>query len=206
MSRFLKARNLAVIILAIALGLLMARGASDSRPYLKVTGPPPLRFQYVAASTPELLALLVLPKQAASTITNMPPSKPESARAENYNSGNTILPVISSGAPGMFPFGAFPYGGMYPYGMPPYGMAMGTGMYGPAPMAVPTVPVGVSSNSASNMLSVTPQMINDYFKSNPTEPAPAPSQYQPGQAIMVPQELGFVPPTIPQSQSSYTSK
>ena len=79
------------------------------------------------------------------------------------------------------------------------------GMYAPPPMGVPMAPAGGSTNSASNMLSVNPQMITNYF-TNPTQPAPAPSLYQPGQSIMVPQELGFVPPTIPQPQSSYTSK
>jgi hypothetical protein len=200
MSRFSRARNLSAIIVAMAMGLLAARGASGGKPYLKVTGPPPLRFEFVAANNAPFLALLTLPTQKESSITNMPPPKPESARAETYTSGDTIMPVISNGGfpYGMFPYGASPYGGMYPYGMSSWG----------APMAVRTGPAAVSTNSASNMLSVTPQMINDYFKPNPTEPAPtAPSQYQPGDAIMVPQELGFVPPpTIPQSQSSYTSK
>jgi hypothetical protein len=213
MSGFSKARNLNAIILAMAIGLLAAWNVSaDSKSYLKAVGPPPLRFELTAVDDAEFLALLTLPKQAESSITNMPPPKPESDRAENYNSGSTILPVISNGGVpyGMFPYGGFPYGGlggMYPpYGMSSWG-APGMGVYEPPPMTVPTTPAGVSSNSASNMLSVNPQMINDYFKANPTQPAPAPSQYQPGDSIMVPQELGFVPPpTIPQPQSSYTSK
>jgi hypothetical protein len=206
MSRFSRARNLSAIIVAMVMGLLAARGVSGGKPYLKVTGPPPLRFEVVAVNNAGFLALLTLPTQKESSITNMPPPKPESARAETYTSGDTIMPVISNGGfpYGMFPYGAFPYGGMY--GMSPWG-APGMGVYAPPPMAVPTTPAGASSKSASNMLSVTPQMITNYF-TNPAEPAPAPpSQYQPGQSIMVPQELGFVPPpTIPQSQSSYTSK
>ncbi len=207
MSRFSKARDLSAIILVMTLGLLAARGASGGRPYLKVTGPPPLRFAYVAENDAAFLALLTLPKQAESTITNMPPPKPEADRAETYTSGDTILPVISNSS---FPYGMFPFG-VFPYGMPPSSMSpwgvMGTGMSGPSNPGVPMAPAGASGNSASNMLSVNPQMITNYF-TNPTEPTPAaPSQYQPGQTIMVPQELGFVPPpTIPQPQSSYSSK
>jgi hypothetical protein len=206
MSGFLKTRKLSAIILAIAMGLLAARNVSaDSKPYLKAVGPPPLRFEYVAVNDADFLALLTLPKQKESSITNMPPPKPESARAETYTSGGTMAPVISNGG---FPYGVFPYGpyGIFPFGMLPWG-AMGTGMYGPYAPTVPMAPTGVSTNSASNMLSMTPQMINDYFKPNSTEPAPGgATQYQPGDTIMVPQELGFVPPTSSQSQSTYTSK
>lgn len=103
----------------------------------------------------------------------------------------------------MFPFGLFP--GMFPYGMLPWG-ASNMGAYPPPVSTVPTRPAPVSTNSASNLLSVNPQMINDYFTNPTAPPPPPPSQYQPGQSIMVPQELGFVPPANPQSQSTYTSK
>jgi len=186
-------------------GLLAARGDSGSKPYLKVTGPPPLRFEYVAENDAQFLALLTLPKQQESPITNMPPPKPESEKAETYTSGAMQSPVISASAYpyGLFSFGGFPYG-MPPYGMPPWG-APPMGAYGSYPTAVPTMPAGVPGNSASNMLSVNPQMINDYFKSNPTGATGA-TQYQPGDTITVPQELGFVPPANAPSQSSYTSK
>ena len=50
-------------------------------------------------------------------------------------------------------------------------------------------------NPASGMLNISPQMIAQYLKPNRSEPPPAPpSQFQPGQSILVPAELGFVPP------------
>jgi hypothetical protein len=187
------------------MGIFGARGASGSRPYLKVTGPPPLRFEPVAVDNADFLALLTLPEQRESSITNMPPPKPESARAETYTSGGTLAPVISNGGfpYGMFPFGFFPFG-MSPYGMGPWG-ASSMGMYPPPVSTVPTRPAGIPSSSASNMLSVPSQMINNYLQPNPTTPQP-PTQYQPGESIMVPEESGFVPPAPPQSQSSYNSK
>jgi len=64
---------------------------------------------------------------------------------------------------------------------------------------------GILDNPASNLLSITPEMINKYFKPEEREAAPAPNLFQPGQVIFVPAELGFVPPT-PQSRAIYNSK
>ena len=204
MSQFSKARTVSAIILVMAMGLLAAQAwPSSSKPYLKVTGPPPLRFEPVGGDHADFLALLTLPNQQESSITNMPPPKPESARAETYTSGPLQAPVISSGSDGMFPFGLFP--GMFPYGMLPWG-ASSMGMYAPPFSNVPAHPAGIPTSAASNMLSVTPQMINNYLQPNPTALQPPPAQYQPGDTIMVPQESGFVPPAPPQSQSSYISK
>ena len=58
---------------------------------------------------------------------------------------------------------------------------------------------------ASDMLSITPQMINEYFKPSRAEGDAEPGPYQHGQSIFVPAELGFVPPT-PESRAIYNSK
>jgi hypothetical protein len=60
-------------------------------------------------------------------------------------------------------------------------------------------------SSASDMLSITPQMISEYFKPKQPESAPEPSPFQRGQSIFVPAELGFVPPTSG-SRAIYHSK
>lgn len=59
-------------------------------------------------------------------------------------------------------------------------------------------------NSASELLSITPQMIDDYFKPTGTDVGGSTS-FQPGQTIFVPAELGFVPPASG-SRATYTSK
>ena len=63
---------------------------------------------------------------------------------------------------------------------------------------------GASPNSASDMLSVSPQMINEYFKpSREGNQDSGPLQH--GDTIYVPAELGFVPP-MSGSRAIYQSK
>jgi hypothetical protein len=59
--------------------------------------------------------------------------------------------------------------------------------------------------SASDMLSISPQMISDYFKPYRAEGATEPSLDQRGQILFVPAELGFVPP-MAGSRATYNSK
>lgn len=59
--------------------------------------------------------------------------------------------------------------------------------------------------SASDMLSITPQMISEYFKPYRAEGAPEPVPSQRGQTFSVPAELGFVPP-MPGNRATYNSK
>jgi hypothetical protein len=59
--------------------------------------------------------------------------------------------------------------------------------------------------SASDMLSISPQMISDYFKPYRAEGATEPSPDQRGQILFVPAELGFVPP-MAGSRATYNSK
>ena len=60
-------------------------------------------------------------------------------------------------------------------------------------------------SSASDMLSINPQMISDYFKPYRAEGAPEPGPFQHGESIFVPAELGFVPPASG-SRAIYNSK
>lgn len=62
------------------------------------------------------------------------------------------------------------------------------------------------ANAASDMLNITPQMIGNYLKPYPSVPLAGPSPFQPGQSILVPAELGFVPPMPGGSRAIYMSK
>ena len=80
-------------------------------------------------------------------------------------------------------------------------------------VSVPAVPAKIaatSPNAASELLNITPQMINDYFRpSQILGPPSSAMPFQPGQPIFVPAELGFVPPTPPvigNSQAIYQSR
>jgi hypothetical protein len=58
-------------------------------------------------------------------------------------------------------------------------------------------------SSASDMLSISPQMISDYFKPYSAEGDSESGPFQHGDQIFVPAELGFVPPG---SRAIYNSK
>jgi hypothetical protein len=78
--------------------------------------------------------------------------------------------------------------------------SMAGGTVAGAGNGVPILPVPAENalspnSSASDMLSITPQMISEYFKPYRAEGAPEPSPDQRGQTFSVPAELGFVPPT-----------
>jgi hypothetical protein len=74
----------------------------------------------------------------------------------------------------------------------------------PGPMELfPANPASTPGNPASNMLNMSPKMIDDYFK--PTRGDGSDGDFQRGQSIFVPSELRFVPP-MPQSRAIYISK
>jgi hypothetical protein len=75
---------------------------------------------------------------------------------------------------------------------------------------VPLLPVSAQNaagpvSSASDMLSINPQMISEYFKPYREDGAAGPDSFQHGDAIFVPAELSFVPPTSG-SRAIYNSK
>jgi hypothetical protein len=63
-------------------------------------------------------------------------------------------------------------------------------------------------NPASYMLNMVPQMINQYFTPNLSGGVMVgPNGYQQGDSVLVPAELGFVPPLpMPESRSVYKSQ
>jgi len=162
MNRFLNAQSWGVIVPAMLIILFTAGKAAGSKPYLKVVGPPPLRFEVVVPESPQFLQELTLPAFKKDTVTNMPAALPPASAIIN----------IAGGISGLYPG---------------YGLPIGSG---PANFA------GGPGNSASDMLSVRSQMIKDYFKPSPKDSdSNQQTQFQPGQTIYVPAELGFVPPS-----------
>jgi hypothetical protein len=64
------------------------------------------------------------------------------------------------------------------------------------------------ASPASDMLNMTPQMIVEYLKPNRSEGprGDEPSPYQPGQSIVAPDELNFLPPLPGGNRAIYISK
>ena len=130
-------------------------------PYLRIVGPPPLRFEAVAVQSPMFLAELALPKPKIAPQPPMPASQQTNNAAETQ--------TIAS----------------------------------PPPLLVPR-PLPLQ-NPASDLLSVTPEIINTYFKPNRRDSdIDETNAYQPGQSIFVPAELGFMPPMS--DRAMYISK
>jgi hypothetical protein len=162
------------IIFVVAIGILAVQKASGSVAYLEKVGPPPLRFELVAANNTLFMAELALPKPKTIVPPPMPTAPTNSASSETeIAAGGGVMGMYGAGNGGQF-FG------------------------GAAKNA------GGQRHSASDMLSVMPQMINEYFKPS-REGVPDSDSFQQGQSIFVPAELGFVPPTTG-SRAIYQSK
>ncbi len=161
----------------MAAGSLAMQTAVAAGPYLKTVGPAPLRFEAVSAPNPLILAELALPKPVVVETPAVP--MPANAPASTMNRG---AETYTAGAPILGNNSA--------------------GIFG-----IPAGNAAKGLNSASDLLNVTPQMIDEYFKSNRGEgPRDDSGEYQHGQSILVPAELGFVPPMPAQSHASYQSR
>lgn len=144
--------------------------------YLTVVGPPPLRFEPAASHDPEFIEELTLPQ----------PKNPETAVA--------ILPTNSPAVPAPVP------------------VPIATNKVSTAASSTGFLSDGAKraeglESPASNLLSIMPQMMTEYLKPIRVGAAPVDSNtYQPGETILVPAELGFVPPTPGESRAIYESR
>jgi hypothetical protein len=111
MNRFFNERSLGAIVLAMLIILFTAGKAAARQPYLKVVGPPPLRFAVVVAESPQFLQELTLPAFKKDTVTNMPAMQPPAPAVINIAGGISALfpgyrlplwggPANSAGVPG----------------------------------------------------------------------------------------------------------
>ena len=181
MNKIFKALTLGEILLALVVGIVAARTAQGREPYLQLVGPPPLRFEIPVANTPVIIAELALPT---------PPSESD-ADADATNSASAKKELSAPSAPE-------PLIPMPTANMNNRGTVIDTAV------GAPPAPV----DPASYMLNMIPQMINQYFTPMPGGGAVVgPNGYQSGDSVLVPAELGFVPPMpLPQSRSVYKSQ
>ena len=173
-------------------GLFFAPEAQGERAYLPAVGPPPLYF--MAATTnyfvfdPKALVLAAKSKNTNSSV-----ASPATIPATNAT--NTI--EASSPAP-----------------------ATATDAQRSAAMAIPSMvdenknPAqrynsDFSSPAASDLLTVTPQMINEYLKPGRSRSGSGNQFDQPGVVVFVPAEMQFQPPapkTGTESRATYRSQ
>lgn len=154
---------------------LFAALACPGEPYLALVGPPDLRFEVTATNNPLFTAELVLPKQILSA----PPDS--TVPGETNAMGNASGPGLDGAGAGAAEFAPGIAGGA----------AKNTGQ---------------AAGAASDMLNMQSQMVTEYLKPEQSAfPDAEPSPFQRGQSILVPAELGFVPPT-PGSRAIYLSK
>jgi hypothetical protein len=86
------------------------------------------------------------------------------------------------------------------------GLNAGAAEYGSAKTGGAAKNTGQAGDAASDLLNIQPQMVTEYLKPDQNVfPDAEPGSFQRGQSIMVPVELGFVPP-IPGSRAIYISK
>lgn len=175
MTIFSKARILNRILLGFAAGALAIQAVSASGPYLEAVGPPPMRYQVVVAPNPSFLAKLALPSQQAT-------QEPATAMpgADDQPPDNNAAPPVpwSNPVPGDNSGGSF---------------------------SIPAKNAESAPNPASDLLNITPQMINEYFKPNRRGDDNS-GPYQRGESILVPSEMGFVPPMPGGSRAIYQSR
>jgi hypothetical protein len=156
-------------IISVLATQVLASDSLGNNGYLQSVGPPPMRFEAVATNDSWFLSKLALPKPKAAVPSNnaAPATEPTNA-AEVVRDANPERAVPAK------------------------------------TKQVPVVAVTKvkenstnSTPSASDMLTITPQMINEYFKPAPAEAAGSPTNsLPPGATIFVPAELQFVPPTL----------
>jgi hypothetical protein len=176
MSKISKLRIFSQIILAAALGLIVIKAHSSQAPYLRLVGPPPLRFEVITPKSPLFIKELALPKPDSENTTD----EEMTNKAAADNSATNSAASSAKGGPG----GIFDQ------------LLAGSAKNAANP-----------TNAASDLLNVTPQMIDEYLKPGRGEsPDAGAGQFQAGQSILVPAELGFVPPMPGESRAIYISK
>jgi hypothetical protein len=184
MSRFSKSREITGVICAIASGIILVHEARGERAYLPSVGSPPLRFQ--AFTTNHLvfnLESFVMPAKPAGT------SNAVTQIAANFTkkiavSSQTPVALANANQTNQVP-------------LKPENGAGGKNN-SETPVFSPN-----ASSSASDLLTVTPQMITEYLKPAQTQTE---QPNETNSAVFVPAELQFAPPAPKapgESQATY---
>lgn len=170
MNGLIKYRHSTGVICLIVAGLFFVREVSAARAYLRVVGPPPLRFQ--AMTTNDFVydpKLFSLEPKLAETVSNA--VNQIAATATNADNSVAISPSVTN---------------VNPVAVSPE-IAADEGKN-----SAPHFNFNFATASASDLLTVTPQMITQYLKpeANATN-----SLDRPGAVVFVPAEMQFSPPT-----------
>jgi hypothetical protein len=186
-------RSVIRLILAAGLCLFAGREALASDGYLKIVGPPPLRFE-----SPETNTLLALKAVML---------KPKPSVTENTDSMATNMVAPATNAMAVAATVTNP-------------VAEVTAVTNQVASSVVTNTVDVngvnnisgdSPSSARDLLPVTAQMITEYLKPTKGQNATNPAD-QPGATVFVPNQMGFTPPvmqnppSVPESRAVYKSQ
>jgi len=177
---------------AIMAGLFFAHEAQGERAYLPTVGSPPLRF--VAEATnyfvydPKSMVLAAKPKDTNSTVTS--PMTSPMANATNGVESSSQNPMAATDA-------------QRP-------STMVSSMLNENKGSSQRYNSDFSPGAASDLLTVTPQMINEYLKPGRYKPGNGTNQFdQPGAVVFVPAEMQFRPPApknSTESQATYRSQ
>jgi hypothetical protein len=189
MNRFLKSRKFAGVIGAIVVGIFIVNPARGERAYLPAVGAPPLRFQ--AFTTNHLVFDL------KSFVATAKPAEILNAAAPVAMPANpTNLVAVSN----QIPVSAAIINQENPIPAKPEIVADAKKSF------TQRTDSEISSPAASDLLTVTPQMISEYLKPEQNE---ASRVEQPGPIMFVPPEMQFTPPapkTSGESRAIYKSQ
>jgi hypothetical protein len=175
MNRLLNSRKFVVIIFAIVAVAFADCEARGNQAYLSDVGSPPLRFEAVSTNhlVFDLKSLALMAKPAKTSDTASPPSVP----AVNVTNVVTVTNLISSSSANT----------NQPAAM------LQSASAGKNNSETPVISPNLSS-SASDLLTVTPQMIAQYLQPSQKTEEPADRRNQPGNSVFVPVEMQFAPP------------
>jgi hypothetical protein len=182
MNGFFRPRKLDGVILAIVVGIFAVHEAGGARAYLPAVGSPPLRFQAVDTNDTVLdfKSFIIMAAKKTEASNAVAQITPNFTAASNPVS---VLPLNTNPAPAM-----------------PQIVA-DVEKKSESPVITP-----ISPPSASDLLTVTPQMITEYLKPAQNK---ADQKDQKGAEVFVPAGTQFAPPSpkVPgESQATYKSQ
>ena len=181
------------LIFAAGLCLFAGREAQGGDGYLKIVGPPPLRFE-----SPETNTLLALKAVML---------KPKPSVMENTNSMATNMMAQATNAVVIAVTATNPVAEVIAI----TNQAASSVVANAGDVNGVNNISGDSPSSARDLLPVTAQMITEYLKPTKGQNATNPAD-QPGATVFVPNQMGFtppvmqIPPSVPESRAVYKSQ
>jgi hypothetical protein len=183
MNKFSKMLELAAVIFAVFVGMMATQPARGENAYLRVVGAPPVRFQAMTTNNSWLAF------KSSATVTKLAANsnvkKPTGTTSANITNSVVVFHSTASLATNQT--------SVLPETVTDEKNSPETPVFSPN-----------SSSSASDLLTVTPQMITEYLKPAAREAAPGAETNQ--SMVFVPAEMQFTPPAPKasgESQATY---